>query len=105
MAGYLHVHVMVQVKPGTEEAFAAATRENARNSREEAGVVRFDLLQCTEYPERFLLIEIYRDADGAVAHKQTEHYATWRDTVAGMMAVPRSSVKYSAIDPPDSGWK
>lgn len=100
----LHVHVNVAVKPGQSDAFVAATRENARNSRQEAGVVRFDLLQHQGQPDRFVLIEIYRDEAAAAAHKQTEHYATWRDTVAEMMAEPRSSLKLTNIDPPDDSW-
>lgn len=100
----LHVHVNVVVKPGQAEAFIAATRENASNSRKEPGVVRFDLLQHPDHPERFLLIEIYRDQAAAAAHKQTEHYATWRDTVADLMAEPRTSIKLVNIDPPDTAW-
>jgi autoinducer 2-degrading protein len=44
-------------------------------------------------------VEIYADADAAAAHKTTEHYATWRDTVADMMARPRSSQKFGPIFP------
>ena len=38
--------------------------------------------------------------EAAVQHKETTHYKTWRDTVAGMMAESRSSVKYSEVFPP-----
>lgn len=100
----LHIHVNVKVKPGTADAFIAASSENANNSRREPGVVRFDLLQSNDDPCDFLLVEIYRDADAAAAHKETNHYKTWRDTVADMMAVPRSSAKFSNIDPDDNGW-
>ncbi len=37
-------------------------------------------------------------------HKETAHYAQWRDTVAGMMAQPRSSVKYENVFPDDDKW-
>jgi len=98
------VHVSVRVKPGTADAFCAATGENARESRLEPGVVRFDLLQTHDDPDRFLLVEIYRDATAAAAHKETAHYKTWRDAVADLMAEPRSSVKYANLDPTDDGW-
>ncbi len=100
----LHVHVNVVVKSGTAAAFEAATRVNARHSRAEPGVVRFDFLQHQDDPDRFVLIEIYRDAAAAAAHKETDHYAVWRDTVADMMAEPRSSIKLINIDPPDNDW-
>jgi autoinducer 2-degrading protein len=102
----LIVHVDIHVVPESLEAFLAATRANATASLQEAGVLRFDVLQDLAEPTHVLLVEVYRDEDGAVAHKETAHYATWRDTVAPMMAVPRSSVKYRAEFPVDpAGWQ
>lgn len=98
------VHVNVHVKPGANEAFINATRENARNSRNEPGVVRFDLLAVSGDPQRFVLVEIYRDAAAAAAHKETTHYAIWRDAVADLMAEPRSSAKLTNLDPDDTGF-
>lgn len=101
----LIVHVFVHVKPESAEAFAAATRENARNSVREPGVVRFDVVQQEDDTTRFLLIEIYRTAEDPARHKATAHYATWRDTVEPMMAEPRRSVKYRALFPDPAGWE
>lgn len=91
------VHVSVHVRPDAVDAFATATRQNARNSLKEPGIIRFDVFQQDDDPTRFLLIEIYRTAQDPAKHKETAHYATWRDTVAPMMAEPRSSVKYRAL--------
>ena len=76
------VHVFVNVKPDAVDAFATATLENARNSVDEPGIVRFDLVQQDDDATRFLLIEIYRTPEDPARHKETAHYATWRDTVA-----------------------
>lgn len=95
----LIVHVQIQVKPDQVEAFKAACVENSRNSLQEPGIARFDVLQQKDDPTRFLLVEIYRTAEAPAAHKQTAHYKTWAETVAGMMAVPRSSVKYDKVYP------
>jgi quinol monooxygenase YgiN len=100
----LIVHVHVQVKPESVEDFLAATLENARNSVREPGIARFDVCQQRDDPTRFVLVEIYRDAAAPAAHKQTAHYAKWRDTVAPMMAAPRSSVKYENRFPDDAGF-
>lgn len=97
------VHVFIHVKPEAREAFITATRENVRNSIQEPGIARFDFLQDAD-PNRFVLVEVYRSPDDAVAHKDTAHYLTWRDTVAEMMAEPRSSKKYTNIAPDESGW-
>ncbi len=99
------VHVFVRVKPDSVNAFTTATLENARQSAAEPGVVRFDLVQQDDDPTRFLLIEIYRTPADPASHKETAHYATWRDTVAPMMAEPRRSVKYHALFPEPAEWE
>ena len=100
----LVVHVQVRVKSGDVEAFRAATLENARQSVLEPGISRFELLQAEDDPTRFVLVEVFRSAQGPAAHKQTAHYAKWRDTVEPMMAVPRRSDKLRNIFPDDGGW-
>ena len=97
----LVVHVHVHVKPDCIEAFKQATRLNARLSLLELGVLGFDVLQQQDDPARFVLVEIYRDAEAAAAHKATEHYPVWRDAVAPMMAEPRRGVKFNRIYPED----
>lgn len=100
----LIVHVHVWVKPESVEAFRQATIENASASLKEPGVARFDVIQQTDDPTKFILVEVYRSPEAAAAHKETPHYAKWRDTVAPMMAQPRSSVKFTNIFPGDEGW-
>ena len=95
----LIVHVQIQVKPDQVDAFKAACIENSRNSLQEPGIARFDVLQQQDDPTRFLLVEVYRPAEGPAAHKQTAHYRVWAETVADMMAVPRSSVKFARVYP------
>jgi len=101
----LIVHVLVHVIPDAVDAFTAATLENARHSVAEPGMVRFDVVQQEDDPTRFLLIEIYRTAADPGKHKETAHYARWRDAVAPMMAEPRRSVKYHALFPEAAGWQ
>jgi quinol monooxygenase YgiN len=98
------VHVHVSVKPESIDAFREATLENARSSVQEPGVARFDVIQQLDDPARFVLVEVYREPEDANRHKETEHYAFWRDAVADMMAEPRSSVKYANAFPEDPGW-
>jgi (4S)-4-hydroxy-5-phosphonooxypentane-2,3-dione isomerase len=100
----LIVQVFVHVLPDAVEAFHAATIENARNSVQEPGIARFDVLQQADDPTRFVLVEMYRSADDPARHKETAHYATWRDTVAPLMAEPRTSIKYANVFPDDAGF-
>src|SRR6516162_6414681 len=95
----LVAHVHVRCGPGPVEEFLDATLANARASLAEPGVLRFDVIQDRDDPEHVVLVEVYRNDDAAAAHKQTAHYAAWRDRVAEMMARPRESVRYSAVFP------
>ena len=98
------VHVHVHVKPELIDDFKQVSTENARNSVQEPGVARFDVIQRQDDLSRFVLVEVYRTLDDPAKHKETEHYRRWRDTVVEMMAEPRSSVKYTNIFPDDEGW-
>lgn len=100
----LVVHVFIHVKPECIEAFKAASLENARDSVREPGIARFDVIQQVDDPTRFVLVEVYRTVEATAQHKETAHYARWRDTVADMMAEPRSSMKYANLFPADAGW-
>ena len=97
--GYLAVLVYVHVRPEAVEVFRAASLANAAESIREPGVVRFDVIQESADPTRFVLFEVYRGPEGAAAHKTTAHYQTWRDTVAPMMAEPRTSKSYLTSTP------
>jgi (4S)-4-hydroxy-5-phosphonooxypentane-2,3-dione isomerase len=100
----LIVHVDVAVVPDQLDAFLAATQQNAVASRDEPGIVRFDVLSDRTDPTHVVLVEIYRDEAAAAAHKDTAHYQQWRDTVAPMMARPREATRYLNISPDDSDW-
>jgi quinol monooxygenase YgiN len=100
----LIVHVHVYVLPEFVEDFKAAATANARSSVEEPGIVRFDVIQDEADPTHFVLNEVYRSVEATVAHKETAHYATWRDTVAPMMAKPRTAVKFTEVFPPAKQW-
>lgn len=100
----LIVHAHVQVKPECIEAFKSATLANARGSLQEPGIARFDVCQQADDPTRFVIVEVFRTAAAPAAHKETAHYAAWRDAVATMMAAPRVGVKFNNVFPDDRGW-
>mmetsp|Transcript_63543 Transcript_63543/g.94286 ORF Transcript_63543/g.94286 Transcript_63543/m.94286 type:complete len:211 (-) Transcript_63543:239-871(-) len=100
---YLCVHVFVTCKAGTEEAFLEASLANARESSKEEGIARFDVVQQIDDPTKFVLVEVYKNGDAPAAHKETAHYLKWRETVADMMAEPRSALKFKNHFPAVSG--
>ena len=84
--------VNIHIKADRIEAFKQATMENARHSRQEPGVARFDFLQQTDDPSRFVLIEVYRDQAAVAAHKETAHYHTWLAAVEMCIRDSRTAV-------------
>jgi autoinducer 2-degrading protein len=98
------VHVFVHVKPELVDTFKAATIENARNSVQEPGIARFDVIQQADDPSRFVLIEVYRTPDDPAKHKETAHYNQWREVCEPMLAGPRTRIVYSNIFPDEQGW-
>lgn len=102
----LIVHVSVRVVPGTADAFIEATRMNAAASLGEPGILRFDVSRDLADENHFVIVEVYRDEAAPAAHKETAHYAVWREAVAPMMAVPREATKLSPIAPMgDASWR
>ena len=96
----VHVHV----KPDFIEEFKKISLYNAQNSIKEPGVARFDVLQQKDDPNKFVLVEVFRNEDAPAKHRETEHYQKWRDTVAEMMAEPRQGIRYQNLFPDDEGW-
>ncbi len=89
--------VDVFVVKGKEDIFIAASAKNREGTRKEKGNLRFDILQQTEDPSRFMLHEVYTSEDAVKAHKQTSHYLEWREAVAPLMAKDREGVRYRQI--------
>lgn len=95
------VCVQVNVVDDKINDFIKATEENAVNTRKEEGCLRFDILQQIDDKCRFTLYEVYKNEEGMAAHKETAHYAKWRDTVAGWMKENRIGIKHHSISPED----
>ena len=91
----VHVHVKSD-KVGT---FIEACRKNHEGSTREPGNRRFDILQSADDPNRFILYEAYASKEDAAAHKNTSHYAAWRDAVNDWMTEPRQGVVYTGLFP------
>jgi autoinducer 2-degrading protein len=97
--------VYVHVKSEEVNNFINATIANHNESVKEPENLRFDLIQQTDDPTRFMIYEAYLSDEAAAAHKNTSHYFKWRDKVKDMMAEPRQGVKYNILEPSDrSKW-
>lgn len=98
------VHVQAHVKPEFVDAFRQATIENARNSVQEPGIARFDVVQQLDDPHRFVLVEVYRTPDDPARHRETAHYQAWAAAVGDLLAEPRSKTVFANVYPGEDGW-
>jgi autoinducer 2-degrading protein len=97
MTRMLVIHVDIRVRAADLPDFLVATERNAKSSLTEPGILRFDVIQDNADPTHIVLVEVYREPAAHGAHRETAHYATWRDTVADMMAEPRTAVQFSPL--------
>ncbi len=85
--------VQMEVRSGRREEFLAGMAANAESSvRDEPGCLRFDVCSVEGDENRFLLYELYTDADAFAAHKTAPHFAQWRaiaeQVVVGQVNTP-----------------
>lgn len=97
--------VSIHLKPGKADEFTALARENIRETLKESGVVRFDVLQQEDDPNRFVLFEVYRNPGDHATHKLTPHYRAWNLAAEPLMAEPRTRAIYTSVFPVESGWE
>ncbi len=77
------VTVAFEVDPAAAEVFLARTSQQARDSLErEPECFRFDVCRDPDQAGRFLLYEIYSDAEAFQTHLETAHFKTFDDDVA-----------------------
>jgi autoinducer 2-degrading protein len=103
LGGMVILHVYIRVRPELLEAFQEATLQNARQSVQEPGCLRFDFAQQADEPTRYVLVEVYRHEAAVEAHRQTAHYAKWRKTAEPMMAEPRQRTILKPLFPTEEG--
>ncbi|MGG3451711.1 putative quinol monooxygenase [Domibacillus aminovorans] len=91
------VHVSILVKEEYLSSFKQATIINASNSLKESGVIRFDVLQDSDVPCQFVLVEMYNTQADQLKHRETEHFKNWRAAITNMLVQPYSFKKYNNV--------
>jgi (4S)-4-hydroxy-5-phosphonooxypentane-2,3-dione isomerase len=94
-----HVVVRMKARPDKADALVELASFNSRNSRQEPGNLRFDVIRGTTDPLSFALYEVYQDEEAFKAHQQTTHYARWKAEIDGLLAEPRQSERYLTVAP------
>jgi len=89
--------VQLEVRPEDRDEFLAAITTNAQASvRDEPGCHRFDVSAVEGDDNRFVLYELYDDAEAFEAHKRAPHFAAWRQ-VADRVLVSQVNTRGSVV--------
>jgi quinol monooxygenase YgiN len=100
----LAIWVRVRVKPAERERFLRAIEVDALGSeRDEPGCHRFNVLRDEADDTVYYFYEVYRDAAALLAHRQTPHYAVWRQA-ADALAEPPQALRCLPVFPADPGY-
>jgi autoinducer 2-degrading protein len=81
--------VSARIKPEQRGRFLEAIEENAVSSvRDEGGCLRFDVVRDNDDPHHYLLYEVYRDEEAFQAHRDSDHFARWREAADVCLSEP-----------------
>ncbi|AFT84751.1 putative quinol monooxygenase [Paraburkholderia phenoliruptrix] len=85
-------------KPGHEQAVRHALQAVLAATRSEPGCLRFDLYMSSEPVTTFRLFEIFKTQQAIDAHRDTDHYRTFRAAVMPLLAAAPVVMKMAPLD-------
>jgi autoinducer 2-degrading protein len=100
----LAMWVKVRVKPEQRKRFLDAIEADALGSeRDEAGCLRFNVLQDEKDENVYYFFEVYRDQAALDAHRTAPHYAVWR-SAAHTLDGPTEATRCVTVFPAAAGY-
>jgi autoinducer 2-degrading protein len=97
--------VRITIKPEMRDAFLELARDDAENSVQEPGCVRFDVLEDTENAGVFVYYEVYRDEAAVAAHRETPHFKRYFEKIDAFLAAPTTRSALRNVIPSDADWR
>ena len=97
-AGPIYAVTHVDVIPPRKEDGVALLRQLAADSGNDAGNVRFDVLQQTNRPNHFTVVEAWKDRNAFDAHGMAAHSRQFRDRLAPMSGALYDERLYVVLD-------
>jgi len=77
MTAPIKIVAILSARPGKADALRSLLDAMLAPSRAEPGNLRYDLWADDAEPSRFVLDELYENADAVVAHRATSHFQTY----------------------------
>jgi quinol monooxygenase YgiN len=97
MASAVYVVTHVDVPPPAKDDCIGLLKQLTENSRKDAGVLRFDVLQQDSRPNHFTVVEAWRDRKSHDAHIMADHTREYRRKLTPMSGALFDERVYEAI--------
>ncbi|PYN51769.1 MAG: hypothetical protein DMD94_24480 [Candidatus Rokuibacteriota bacterium] len=94
----VYVVTHVDVIPPRKEDGLAAVKQLGADSRGAAGNVRFEVVQQTNRPNHFTVVEIWKDAKAVDAHTMADATRSFRDKLGPMSGALYDERMFKAVD-------
>ena len=89
------------VKPEHAEAWPDISRAFTEATQAEPGCLWYEWSRSLDEPDQYVLIEAFRDDEAAVAHVQSEHFATAQGELPPYLQATPKIINFTI---PQDGW-
>src|SRR4029453_887174 len=83
-----HMITYIEVVPAAKTQAAALLKELAAASKQDAGLMRFEVLERTAPSNQFVIVEAWKDEAALTAHAGTAHAKQFRDKMQPHLMAP-----------------
>jgi len=96
--GAIWVITHVDVPPPSKDACIAELKTLTDASRKDSGSLMFEVVQQTNRPNHFTVVEIWKDAKAFDGHGTTDHTRRFRANLGPMLGAPYEDRVYMAVE-------
>ena len=96
--GSVWVVTHVDVPPSSKDATITELKTLAEASRKDAGNLAFGVVQQTNRPNHFTVVEVWQDQKAFDAHAVADHTKKFRAALGPMLGAPHDDRVYAAVE-------
>jgi autoinducer 2-degrading protein len=97
-SGVAYVVSYFEVVPVAKDKTIEMLRQVARQSRKDAGNLRFEVLQRINQPDQFVVLEAWKDKDAHAAHAAAGHVRQFREKLDVLLRGPYDERPHTALE-------
>lgn len=90
------VHAKMQIQASARELFLSEVQTLIAASRAEEGNISYDLLEDTEQPNSFVMMEVWKDKEAIATHNASSPFQAFTSKAPQFMAAPVGIQAYDA---------